>query len=90
MKTPHYLRFVKALVLTAAIPACSSEPASTPAPAKTADSTETAPTPPVAQPIANEDVAATDAGATHDADVDATLPFSSGPLAPPELPVGFA
>ena len=91
MKSPHYLRFVKALVLTAAIPACSSDASPAPAPAQVADTTATAP--PAVQPIANEELADTtptsDAGQT-DADVDAKLPFASGPLLPPELPVGFA
>lgn len=93
MNTPRYLRFVKALVLTAAVPACSSDPTTEPPPAKTADSSETAPaTEPPATPGAGSKIAEAkaDAGSTADADVDSGLPFSSGPIVPPELPVGFA
>ena len=93
MNTPRYLRFVKALVLTAAVPACTSATSSEPPPAKTSDSSETAPaTEPAVDPGAPAKVAdaKADAGSTPDADVDSGLPFSSGPIVPPELPVGFA
>jgi len=88
MSTPHYLRFVKALVLAAALPACSSGAADGPAPspAETADTTTAPPSAPA--PTANEELA--DAGTAHDGGVDADLPFSSGPIVPPELPLELA
>lgn len=95
MTTQHYLRFAKALVLGAVLPACSAS-STEPTPSKSADSAETTGTsatePSKADdknsapaPVAAQDPKA-DAGSP---DVDAALPFSSGPLCPPELPAGF-
>ena len=92
MKTPHHLRFAKALVLSALLPACggSGEPTPTDPPVTdgTAQTVQTSPTPPPATPVPRDHVATKEDGA--DAGVDSGLPFSSGPIAPPELPVGFA
>jgi hypothetical protein len=93
MKTPHHLRFAKALVLSALLPACGGSGDSTPTDPAKADTTQTSETTaPADPPPARDHVAAAtdDAGAPADAAVDSGLPFFSGPIAPPELPVGFA
>jgi hypothetical protein len=78
-KPTHYLRFVQAIVLAAAVPACSvsSETPSTP-------STPSAP--PAPKEEASEAPVATAEEKTEpaaDAGADAELPFSSGPMMPP-------
>ncbi|MGE0787576.1 MAG: hypothetical protein AB7S26_18015 [Sandaracinaceae bacterium] len=85
MTQPHYLRFARALALAAALPACNTasppdEPPSE-SPSELHDD---------AGPLAELDAGA--AGHVEDAglDVDAEVPFSSGPIVPPELPEGFA
>lgn len=105
MKTPHYLRFVQALVLAAAVPACSSgddpaPPAKSDPPASSTTkavgapaATEAPPAPaspaPHAAPVVEPQPAAQ--GAEHaDSSPDSGLPFSSGPIVPPELPASFA
>lgn len=84
MKTPHYLRVVRALAVVAVLPGCTSLGEPAPAPVVAASD--------AAQPLG--DAAPADAGALSIADdasdVDAGYPFSSGPIVPPELPVGFA
>jgi hypothetical protein len=84
MSSPHYLRFVQALVLAAAVPACSdaapedATPSNDPAPTETsqhADAPRTIPTGTVASTTTT----------TVDASVDSSLPHTSGPIAPPEL-----
>jgi hypothetical protein len=104
MKTPHYLRFVQALVLAAAVPACSSgddpaPPAKGEAPALTGAASggpaapesppSAATSAPPAAPVAETQHPAQPA-AHADTGVDAGLPFSSGPIVPPELPASFA
>jgi hypothetical protein len=93
MTPKHYLRFVQALALAAALPACSgaAEPApseETDAPRADAQSTPgalaalvraEAPSPSEAQPAADAALPA-----------DASYPHASGPIVPPELPAGFA
>jgi hypothetical protein len=97
MKTPHYLRFVQALVLAATVPACSSadapappttstEPAAQTAEPATPSSGEPAPAPMHAAQASADAHSATDA----DAGVDGSLPFSSGPIVPPELPAALS
>jgi hypothetical protein len=118
MKTAHYLRFAKALIVVA-LPACSGPSDSktvdppTEAPAATQKSAVKAPaatqdeasetaaaaitTPAMTasahpKPAATVAPAATEDAGPHDGDAsaDAKLPFSSGPIVPPELPLGFA
>jgi hypothetical protein len=92
---PRYLRFIQAVVL-ASLPACSAgEDAKESAP-------PTAPTAPTEEQSAvsptepREDAKPVTAKAeptppdVADAGVDAALPFSSGPIVPPELRVGLA
>ncbi len=81
MQQPHYLRVVRALALAAIASGCGT--ASDPSPE--------------GEPLATERDAGTeavvaDAGATHDpeTEVDAEVPFSSGPIVPPELPADFS
>ena len=78
METAHYLRFARAIALAAVLPACTGPG-------------EPAPNPP-ATPGAHDDAGAelADAGATEVEETDADVPFSSGPIVPPELPAGFA
>jgi hypothetical protein len=79
MKQAHHLRFARALALAAIVPGCTSAaPSPTPEPQVVAEAD--------AQP------ATADAQLYDDAssDVDAGLPFSSGPIVPPELPASFA
>ncbi len=85
MTPKHYLRFIQALALTAALPACAGSTESLPT---TEAGTQSA--------DAQDDSALVtlghDAGPAADAatEVDAGRPFSSGPVVPPELPAGFA
>lgn len=79
MDRAHYLRFVRTLALATLVPGC----------------TGAAPTPsgdphPLAEDDARTvaDAATTAPDAAHD-DVDAGIPFSSGPIVPPELPESF-
>jgi len=78
MKHAHYLRFARSLALAAVVPGCTGAvPEPTPEP----------------QVVTEADALAADAGVAHDdagRDVDADLPFSSGPIVPPELPENFA
>jgi hypothetical protein len=78
MDRAHYLRFARALALAVVVPGC----------------TGTGPTPDP-NTLAETDAQSTtpvDASAAPDAasDVDAGLPFSSGPIVPPELPEALA
>ncbi|MCB9596242.1 MAG: hypothetical protein H6719_26200 [Sandaracinaceae bacterium] len=83
MKQPHYLRFARALALAAVVPGCT---AVDPAPPSEPLGSE--------PPLVAESDAATPEDVLDDAgvatDVDADLPFSSGPIVPPELPESFA
>ncbi len=103
MKTPHYLRFVQALVLAAAVPACSSGDDPAPAPkgeSPTASATTTATAAPEApKAAATSAPPAATAMETQrpaqpapqaDTGADSGLPFSSGPIVPPEMPASFA
>jgi len=103
-KPTHYLRFVQAIILAAAVPACSGA-SETPAPpadtqVKGGETNEvpqaTEKTEP-AEPAEQKTPPAESGGEpqpfseeTADAGADAKLPFSSGPQMPPVLPVGFA
>lgn len=79
MKQAHYLRFARALALAAIVPGCTSAaPSPTPEP-QLALEADAQPRPGDAQ--MHDDAAS---------DVDAGLPFSSGPIVPPELPASFA
>jgi hypothetical protein len=92
MQTPHYLRVVGALIVAATLPACSSG-SDEPLPTRTEAAESTTPAaPPVEAPVAAATPSATtDASAPPaDAAADGGLPFSSGPIAPPELPEGYA
>lgn len=84
MKTAHYLRVVRALAIVAALPACTSVGEPDPAPVVAASD--------AAQPSRDTPPGDASTLALADAanDVDAGYPFSSGPIVPPELPVGFA
>ena len=87
MKTAHYIRFVQALII-AAIPACTAAVETKnpePEPATAAVNSAR----PEGSSAAQADAGA-DAAAHADASVDGALPFSSGPIVPPELPVGFS
>jgi hypothetical protein len=87
----HYVRFVRSLALTGSIVACGA-----------GDDQQTTKQPQTAgekTPVANADLgAAKDGGATDQATADAAALSDaqangrapSGPLAPPELPIGFA
>jgi hypothetical protein len=83
MSSPHYLRFVQALVLAAAGSACSdaapedTSPTNDPAPAETSQHAEAPRTIPTAAAVAS--------ATTQDASVDSSLPHTSGPIVPPEL-----
>ncbi len=87
MKTsPHYLRFVQAL-LVATVPACSAE---SPTSAPTAiDPAPTETTQPNAHPAVPDELSAaqvvnpSEDASTHDA-ADAGYPHTSGPIVPPE------
>jgi len=84
MKTPHYLRVVQALAVVAAIPGCTSGPTPSPAPVVVA------PEHPDAASGDASPIQLADAAPSAPSDVDAGYSFSSGPIVPPELPVGFA
>ena len=82
MKQPHHLRFARALALLVVVPGCTGgapTPTSEPQLIVRADAAL------VAQ---GGDAAPNDGDASLD--VDAGIPFSSGPIVPPELPEGFA
>ena len=81
MNRAHYLRFARALALAAVVPGCTgaSGPRPTPDPQLVVEG--------------DAGVATTADGAAHadaSVDSDADLPFSSGPIVPPELPESFA
>jgi hypothetical protein len=79
MTQPHYLRVARALALAALVPGCTGAgPTPTPEPEVLASADAQAP---AADAQANDDASS---------DVDAGLPFSSGPVVPPELPESFA
>jgi hypothetical protein len=83
MKQPHYLRVVRALALAAIVPGCTSaDPAPTSEPPIVAEAD--------AEPAAHDDVQVEGDAAVAASEVDAGLPFSSGPIVPPELPESFA
>jgi hypothetical protein len=93
MDRSRHVRVVKALVLGALLPACGAS-TSDPSPSPVTDSAlssapgnETGSTP---GPVASAGDAAPKDASELDADVDSELPFSSGPLCPPEMPGGFA
>lgn len=89
MTPKHYLRFIQALALAAALPACAdpAEPSPTgEADAGAADAQDGSALATLDRDGATPAADASDAAA----DVDASRPFSSGPIVPPELPVGFA
>jgi len=78
MKTPCYLRFIQALVLAAAVPACGID-AGAPSPSSVVNpEANAAPSAVTHEP---EALATQDAGATPDA--GAAGPHSSGPIVPP-------
>ncbi len=81
---PHYLRFVRALVLAAAVPACSGADDGSPQPA----TVDPAPSPPVDRgaELAQmpRPVASSTADAAADVAIDGELPKTSGPIVPPE------
>jgi hypothetical protein len=79
MTAPHYLRFARALALVAVLPACTGND---PTPRESPD--------PAVDEHSDAGDAVADAGAAHEDDADADMPFSSGPIVPPELPAGFA
>lgn len=81
MKHAHYLRFARSLALAAVVPGCTS---AGPAPAPEPRVVAQADAPPSA------DAGTGTADADHDREVDAELPFSSGPIVPPELPASLA
>ena len=88
-KTPHYLRTVSALALMAlpTLVACAPEEPRV----EVADGATTNSDPDASS--ADVAVASDAATATTDADVaeaDANVPFSSGPIVPPEMPRGWA
>jgi hypothetical protein len=80
----HYVRFVQAIILAAAVPACSADQETSPSP----------PPPPSPETSASAQVdfepPPPAAASTEDAGADATLPFSSGPLMPPVVPAALA
>lgn len=96
MKTPHYLRFVQALVLAAAVPACAADEPAPPTTsaehaAQTADPTAPSNAEGAPAPAPTHAAEANAAGpASTDAGVDSSLPFSSGPIVPPELPAALS
>lgn len=80
MKHAHYLRFARSLALAAFVPGCTGAvPDPSPEPQVVAEADAGPPSADAA--VAHDDV-------SHDGDAD--LPFSSGPIVPPELPEGFA
>src|SRR5436309_1516706 len=103
MKSPHYLRFVSALAL-ATLPGCAGSPpeesqtdaqvtqSSPDANTAVTDAATTTPTTDSgveADAITVADTGSEDAGNVTD-DAEASVPFSSGPIVPPEMPRGFA
>lgn len=79
MNPSHSLRFVRALTLAALVPGCAGTSAPAPAPITSSDAGTS---------DAADAAGLADADETID-DLDAHA-FSSGPIAPPELPVGLA
>ena len=78
MKQAHYLRFARALALAAVVPVGCTSAAPSPSPE------------PQVLVQADAQTAHADAQVHEPADdVDAGLPFSSGPIVPPELPASF-
>jgi hypothetical protein len=79
MKTPRYLRFIQALVLAAAVPACGVD-AGAPSP----DSVENPQASAAPSAVTHEPdaLAIQDAGTTPDAGAEG--PHSSGPIVPPQ------
>jgi hypothetical protein len=86
----HYVRFVRSLAFTSTLVACGAGNEPTSAGKQPQTEGEKA-------PVATDFGAAADAGADAQASADAQAltdayasPKTSGPLAPPELPTGFA
>jgi hypothetical protein len=79
MKTPRYLRFIQALVLAAAVPACGVDVGA--ASASSAGNPEASANPSAVNhdPVA---LASQDAGATPDGGAEG--PHTSGPIVPPQ------
>lgn len=80
-RPPHYLRVVRALSLAALASGCTGAPPEVPVAPDSGQMADAS----VPEPHGG-DAASPDAGV----DVDADLPFSSGPMAPPELPESLA
>jgi hypothetical protein len=79
MKTPRYLRFIQALVLAAAVPACGVD---VDAASASSVANPQASSPPSAITHEPEALATQDAGAVPDA--GAAGPHTSGPIVPPQ------
>jgi hypothetical protein len=88
MTRKHYLRFIQALALAAALPACGETGEHT----SESDVAEAPTDAPADRALAVSDVVSDDAvvpaSDAHEADSD--VPFSSGPIVPPEMPEALA
>jgi hypothetical protein len=88
MKSVHYIRFAQALII-AAVPACTAAVESKNPEPETSTAVAASSAKPEGTAAAQSDAGSADAAHHNDASVDGALPFSSGPIVPPEMPLGF-
>ena len=88
MKTAHYVRFVQALVIASTAACSAADDVSSPPPVDTAHDQA-----PLASATARVQMPLPDVTPPQHADAgtdEDAFPKTSGPIAPPELPLGFA